>query len=225
MGNHTHDKVAERLNIIFSRFDILGKVFFITTDGAGENVAGINRFGDNYASINRLRDACDLAMFDVDPFDTETQANENVTENESDDESDGPDLVLCDVGDLGTTSRNQNKNFIVVNLFPVQAPSDLGNCDDDPPFPSLPNMNRVSCSSHLLDKVGKNDVDKAKENPTQLVFDQKESKESRIKAEIFFRLTGRKLIGPHRIRWLKTYDAVSELFRFFLTLSISYLYI
>lgn len=40
-------------------------------------------------------------------------------------------------------------------------------------------------------------------------------KESRLSAEIFERITGRKLIGPHRIRWLKTFESVScKLFLF-----------
>lgn len=34
-------------------------------------------------------------------------------------------------------------------------------------------------------------------------------RKSRVAAEVFFRHTGKQLIGPHRIRWLKTYDAVS----------------
>lgn len=36
MGHHTNDKVAEKLRSIFDRFEIVDKVFSITTDGTGE---------------------------------------------------------------------------------------------------------------------------------------------------------------------------------------------
>lgn len=50
-GNHTNDKIAEKLNQIFDRFGILEKVFFLTTDGAGEYVAAAKYYGDNYRSM------------------------------------------------------------------------------------------------------------------------------------------------------------------------------
>lgn len=34
-------------------------------------------------------------------------------------------------------------------------------------------------------------------------------KDSRLSAEIFKRITGKSVIGPHRIRWLKFFEAVS----------------
>lgn len=53
-GHHTNDKVAEKLNGIFQRFEILEKVYFITTDGAGEYVAAFKYHSDNYRSIQSL---------------------------------------------------------------------------------------------------------------------------------------------------------------------------
>lgn len=79
-------------------------------------------------------------------------------------------------------------------------------------------MNRIGCSSHMLDKVGKKDALKANVNKAYAAMYDRvfatlntiwAQKDSRLSAEIFTRTTGRKLIGPHRIRWLKTYDAVS----------------
>lgn len=50
-GHHTSDKVANKLKSIFERFGILEKVFFTTTDGAGEYTAAFRYYGDNYRSI------------------------------------------------------------------------------------------------------------------------------------------------------------------------------
>ena len=35
-GRHTHDRVAKKLSEIFKRFGIIERVFYITTDNAGE---------------------------------------------------------------------------------------------------------------------------------------------------------------------------------------------
>lgn len=50
-GRHTNDKVAMKLNEIFVRYDILRKVFFVTTDGASEYQAAFKYYADNYNSM------------------------------------------------------------------------------------------------------------------------------------------------------------------------------
>lgn len=78
--------------------------------------------------------------------------------------------------------------------------------------PLLRNMNRISCSSHLLDQIGKIDSNNAAFDP---VYKEKydctfeklnkiwSQKDSRISAEIFKLITGRNLVVPHGIRWLQ----------------------
>lgn len=90
---------------------------------------------------------------------------------------------------------------------------------DSPQSNLLANMNRIDCAPHKLDKVGKIDSEHAL--GTSSAYDTCHSqvfsklkeiwkvKESRLKAERFMQITGRKAIGPHRIRWLKTCEAVS----------------
>ena len=84
----------------------------------------------------------------------------------------------------------------------------------------LSNINRIACSSHALDKVGSKDSKNAEKDVAyKSAFERVFSKlndlwalrKTRLKAENFTRITGRKLIGPHRIRWMKTYDAVGNI--------------
>lgn len=87
-------------------------------------------------------------------------------------------------------------------------------------------MNRIDCSSHKLDKLGGIDVERAKGHDKRYdelhdrVFAKLDQiwkiKDSRLGAEIFYRITGKKPTSPHRIRWLKTHEAVGfPLFLFF----------
>ena len=84
--------------------------------------------------------------------------------------------------------------------------------------PHLAHMNRIDCSSHKFNKLAAIDADNALETDEfykekyESVFkklnDIWKEKDSRISAEIFSRITGKKLIRPHRIRWMKTHEAV-----------------
>lgn len=87
------------------------------------------------------------------------------------------------------------------------------------PIHVLANMNRIDCSAHKLEKLGRKDAAKAEgldpeyDDLHERVFVKLQAiwklKDSRLNAEVFFRKTGRKVVGPHRIRWLKTHEAVS----------------
>lgn len=83
----------------------------------------------------------------------------------------------------------------------------------------LSKINRIACSSHALDKVGSKDSKNAKkqknykrihDNVMRKVKNLWKQKKKRKQAEIYKRVTGRKLKGPHRIRWLATFDAVTN---------------
>lgn len=203
-GRHTHDRVAEKLNGIFTRFGISEKVFFVTTDGAGEYRAAFTKFGDDYRSI----------CFEYPlPFSFEEQeqqsssyaVNMNEYHEKSDDSSSDSedehycknDSCECAAADVGVTD----------NLFQIEELPNL-----------LGKMNRIDCSAHKLDKLGSKDAMKANENDPDYsdlytrVFNKVneiwKQKESRLQSEIFARITGRKLVGPHRIRWCKLCEAV-----------------
>lgn len=146
-------------------------------------------------------------------------ANEDDLELESDSDSemdsDNPDLF---VHTENASNRTQRQNFVDVdensdsNSFVIHE------------LPALPlmNANRVDCGAHKLDKLGKIDALDAKRNDPDYaeihdrVFDKLARiwslKESRLNAELFERMTGKKLTGPHRIRWLKTFESVSCFF-------------
>lgn len=229
-GRHTHDKVALKLHSIFDRYNILRKVFFITTDGAGEYVAAFKYFGDNYRSIHLLNteEEEDLtwllnATGNSSGVGTSNSANavgqssnsiQNSTTNEDDSESESVDtgsFVYTGKANQNESDMNDNSDsdaFVIHEL-----PSSM---------PLLAFANRVDCAAHKLDKLGKIDAVNAKTNNSDYaqiydrVFGKLETiwnlKDSRLSAEIFEKITGKKLTGPHRIRWLKTFESVIVLF-------------
>lgn len=222
-GRHTHDKVAEKLSSIFERYGISKKVFFVTTDGAGEYVAAFKYFGDNYRSVHLLDadeedlgwlttlSAAPVASTSAQMVDTNASSvsQSNQTANErSDSDSDSELFSDCDDSDF----------FVHTGKESVCVPND----SDSFFIHELPllliNANRVDCGAHKIDKLAKIDALKARDDNEYAemydsVFAKLEAiwhlKESRLSAEIFVRITGRKLIGPHRIRWLKEFESVS----------------
>lgn len=241
-GQHTNDRVAHKLNSIFDGYDILKKVFFITTDGAGEYTAALKYYGNNYQSIRLHHSEEDnldwlhnvgasgrsFANHGSNSNSDQENANENVTTDScldsdiDDDENDDDIFINVDNDEINnnlnqsptaaaaavtdattTTAREESHSFHIEEL----------------PELLLENMNRIDCSAHKLDKLGKIDALNAKNNDPDYsdLYDRAFSKleaiwslkESRLNAELFTKITGKKLIGPHRIRWLKTCDAVS----------------
>lgn len=237
-GRHTHDKVAAKLKSIFERYAIWKKVSFVTTDGAGEYTAAFKYFGDNYQSIylsnadeDNLRwldgngtddvgASAAIAGTDLNSNDRSVSASN--TELESDVEDD--DLLMRIDADQQSDSH--------MNVAPILAAGDgdrARNQSNSFQLHELPNllgdMNRIDCAAHKLDKLGKIDALNAKNidpNYAQLydrVFDKLNKiwsqKKSRLSSEIFLRITGKNLIGPHRIRWLKLCQAVSATVKYF----------
>lgn len=223
-GRHTHDNVANKLKAIFERFGILDKVFFTTTDGAGEYTAAFRYYADNYRSV-RLEENfewLDSGSFGDShsaaeigggsTFDSSSSINhENAIENHcSDSESDSGD----DDGFIHTEQNENNSNANTAGIgnesFRIEE------------LPALKNMNRIDCSCHKMEKLGKKDALNANSCDCEYsdLYDKAFTKlnkiwhlkESRLNAEIFSRITGKKLIGPHRIRWMKNFEAVSILY-------------
>lgn len=225
-GRHTNDKVAQKLNAIFDRFGILERVRHVTTDNAGEYCAAFKNFGVNYRSVHvscvsdeGLNFLSSSSTNADDGAGTSSSSNENATMQvnpgklaEVDDESDSdddPDQFERSFSDSDASQSDDGDGHMNRDpeAFVVETVDGL-----------LPNMNRVECSAHKLDKVGRIDARKANgtddsyDNLYERVFTKLqaiwEMKDSRLKAEVFFRFTGKKLVGPHRIRWLKTCEAV-----------------
>lgn len=230
-GRHTHDKVADKLHSIFSRYGILPKVFFITTDGAGEFTAAFKFYSENYHSFKFLdasEENIDLTWLNRQPL-INAGTSTNVTaaaQEESDDDTES---------DSESEDMNLSDNDLYVRKFDldggaVHASSSAAGQKDDSnsflilnhessPFPPLlAHMNRIDCAAHKLEKLGRVDALNAKssdENYADLydrVFSKLEAiwavKDSRLNAEIFSKITGKRAFGPHRIRWLKTWEAV-----------------
>lgn len=232
-GHHTNDKVAEKLRSIFNRYGILDKIFFITTDGGSEYVAALKNYGNNYRAIQSFNDESFTDWFDT-HGNGDGDANANCDENNHSQSSIEEDIDMdCDTNldehslirvDTGSapTDGDDDDRIRVLELFTAD---DI--LEED--MPMLRKMNRVSCSSHKLEKIGKFDALNAKNDPVfcqtyDRVFGQLEEiwslRESRLKSEMFTRITGRKLIGPHRIRWMKTYDAVGCILIFYSHLNL-----
>lgn len=234
IGNHTNIRVAQKLREIFDRFGINEKVFFITTDGAGEYTAALKYHGDNYHSVQCLDQEIDYEfLLGTAPGSEMLDAD---IEDDSDSETD-VDAMVHNANELRTMPYNVTNTSATVTATSSDTTSNTNNGSDsgeafvvhelftsneiesEPlPVQLLPNTNRISCSAHILDKLGKVDALKANSDEDYSVMYEKVFKklrsiwgikDSRLDAELFKRITGRQLIGPHRIRWSKTFDAVS----------------
>lgn len=201
-GRHTHDKVAEILKSIFERYGISEKVFFVTTDGAGEYVAAFKYFGDNYRSIHLLdADEEDLgwsitmpaasvaststsAQMDDANASSVLQSNPIANEDGIDLESELDSESDCDDSDFFVHTGKESEN--------MQDESDSFFIHDFPTL--LNNANRVDCGAHKIDKLAKIYALKARDdNESAEMFDRVIAKleaiwhlkESRLCAEIF----------------------------------------
>lgn len=75
--------MTEKLKFIFERYGILGKVFFITTDGAGEYTAALKRYGDDYRSLQMWTCAIETSAADDDNGGNENE--DGAHDNDDDD--------------------------------------------------------------------------------------------------------------------------------------------
>lgn len=163
-GRHTNDRVSYKLKSILDRYGIADKVHFVTTDGASEYVAAFKYFGDDYRSLHlstasdedfeRPNGAIDDKLCDDDD-DTSASgsgSNQNANENISDSESeagDDPDLIVRTLSDADDDSKsnsndkNSNSEIFYIHELPPKL---------------LTNINRIDCSSHKLDKLGRVDL-------------------------------------------------------------------
>lgn len=191
-GHHTHDRVAEKISSILDSYGIKDKVFFMTTDGAGEFTAAFKRFGDNYASY------C---------FDNEEKAGDEVqtNENENDDYADAVELIFV------SSKSNDPNAFIVNDIDEIIETATKRNL--------LGKINRIDCGAHKTDKLASIDSKQANDDHDyDVIYTQLfrklnaiwKLKDSRVNEEHFKKITGRYVKRPHNIRWLKTFESVSK---------------
>ena len=222
-GSHITERVGEKLRAIFDKYGIIDKVFYLTTDGAGEFVSALKSYGDDNRSHELLNEPNYVDWMqreqNFEPR-VSTSADKNVESVSKDAAQYDVNIVDSDLDEL--ESEEEEGEFIRISCD--ENPSELESFithnifNDDDREPLLGRMNRIACSSHRLEKIGRIDSEKATDDPDykkihdrafkvlHQIWDQKNS---RINAEFFFTTTGKRLIGPHRIRWNKTYDAVS----------------
>lgn len=242
-GNHVNERIAQKLRNIFDRYEITNRVFYLTTDGESAYVAAGKYHTDDYRSVAPMDDEVDfeyiLASAATGPgeqvcsssaADGPSGSNVEPVEEEVDSEDDFDEMdvsMIRNVSELNgmpyavnpeysstpaitTAPAEDNDTFNVHVLFPSG--------DDNDDLELLPKLNRISCSAHLLDNLGKKDALKALLNPDysrayKKAFGTLQNiwriPDSRLNDEIFHRITGKRIIGPHRIRWSRTFDAVS----------------
>lgn len=199
--NHTADTIAEKLKSIFDRFGILEKVAYITTDSASNYIASLKYNGDNYRS---LRMGYNWSDADDEPEPNASNNDDNV-DDDDDDNDDDDDAGLEDI----PMAMVYDPDAFVAHNVPISA-SLLGN------------MNHVKCAAHQLDKLGSKHALEAinKCSVYADIYNRIDAKlnkiwkirDSRLQTECFVHLTGKHIIGPHRIRWMATYEAVSYTF-------------
>lgn len=198
-------------------------MFFVTSDNAGEYCAAFKYNGDNYNSVSLLvNQKFDWSTISIDDDNDDDSGDSDGDEEQSLRSANTAETDSCEsdsedetdyIGYFRGNDQDNISNDDVFSVFSVFQDED----ESSESSRLLPNSNRISCSSHMLDKLGKNDSKNAEKDPVygathKRVFEKLEKiwalKESRLSAEIFTGITGKKLIGPHRIRWLKTFDAV-----------------
>lgn len=203
-GSHNNEAVAAKLKLIFSEYEIAGKVFFITTDGAGEYKCALSRFGDNYKSLIPL---LNVSEEDEDVNIIEADFDSDIDEEEFMDFEAIPDSGCQNSNNVNSNTNGSDSCFIVSDIISDEA------LIEDTELPT-----RIDCGAHLLDKIGKKDsfdavLDDEYCDKYTNVMDKLNLiwnvTQSRLRIEIFEKHAECKLIKPHRIRWNKLYDAVS----------------
>lgn len=145
-GRHTKQAVGEKLYCIFQKYGIEKKVYFITTDGAGEYVWSITDIGDNYKSFD-VRNMRSTYVAACDSNEIEEPNNEGDAVNLDEDVEHDSDDVPMDVDD-GSNAQDATLAFTVETAM-----EEIVNDELDTRIPNLPQLNRIACCSHMLEKV------------------------------------------------------------------------
>lgn len=209
-GIRDHLSVAIRLNDIYKKFGINGKVGAVTTDGGSELVACFKHCGDDYVSYDGWCREDEDTLW---PFDDQI-------ENE---EIDDDDIVpLASLANDEEISEAQLNHFLAAidkmgnedDEICVQM-VDLQSVDEDP-IEELPI--RIQCGAHSLNSLCKNDAHYALKSSAAyratyvIVFRKLNQLWKNILqkrgGETIRKYLGKNLIRPHKIRWTSIYDSV-----------------
>lgn len=216
MGNQTADEIAAKLKSILNKYEILSKCVAITTDNASNFKCCLKKHSDDYENLNTLmQDQMDehsemLFQLDLDDLsniwcsaDEIPSSFETVPLTSNEAEDDDPDT------DGGFTINRMPSNII-------------GHVVDDPTnIVHLPN--RIDCSAHTFNLIGKVDSFKALQSHSVYsrqyvaVFTKLNEiwrvNSTRLGRETFKKyLKDKTILKPHRIRWNRIYDAVNSLY-------------
>lgn len=213
-GTHDYLSVAIRLNALYTKFGITGKVGAATTDQGSELVACFKHCGDDYVSYDAWCENDENTFW---------QSGGDEIEN---DKFDSSDIVPIDMlPENDEISETQLNRFItametreVQEEFQIQM-VDLRSVDENP-IEELPI--RIKCGAHSLNSLCKTDAHHS------LVASQAYR---RIYVTVFCKLNqiwknilqkhggeairkylGKNLIRPHKIRWSSIYDSVNTYF-------------
>lgn len=221
-GNHTAERVANKLIAIYDRLNIAEKIVATTTDNAGEFVAGFRDFGKNYDDFNEYKD-------NIAP--TETIDNDSSIDDDD----------LCSNSEYDQIeSCTQNENAVVesIEIFPIPTGEQLEDIRSDLdinlyetsskkvdeccllPLNDLVLPNRMDCLSHGLNIVATTHASKAMKNiPYTNKYFSALRKINRLWYLCNFRLPSEKMkafLGfnirkPNKIKWNYLYDNVSSI--------------
>lgn len=191
IGAHTADSIASKLNSIFNRFGILKKIKFITTDSASNYIAALKHNGPNYANIR-------VGLEGFNPIETDSESEDDREDSIDDTDDDNTIEKMVIDGEIYTSETVEIESV----------------------YRLLSEINHINCAAHMIDKLGGAPIDAACAKNADFADKYARCmeklkkiwkiKDSRTKHEYFARETGVHVIGPHRIRWLATYDAVSS---------------
>lgn len=214
-GTHDYLSVAIRLNALFTKFGIIGKVGAVTTDQGSELVACFKHCGDDYASYDAWCDNDENTIWPIGEGDQ--VENEHLNDSEI-----VPINLLPENDDVSETqlngflaameeTTNGDEDF-QVQTFDLQ-------CVDENPIEELPN--RIKCGAHGLNSLCKTDshysliTSQTYRRMYVIVFHKLNQLWKKMLqkhgGEAIQKYLGRNLTRPHKVRWSSVYDSVNIL--------------
>lgn len=227
---HTHEHIAERLQILYHKFSIKpSSVVASVTDNGSNFVCSFKVFGrskEEFSNVLKLiRDACDENDSKNVPDDLDSSKIMEVLKKLLNDTSQPSESDLQDEAaelyDIISSNDEENDNAVDnhVNIDIQHIINNEELCEDD----MLALSNRFPCNTHNLNLVGGVDSLAAHSNKTysrmyETVFEKLNllwDASSRQKtSEILIKCLGTNINKPNKTRWNWCYDRISEILRF-----------
>lgn len=211
-GSHDYLSVAIRLNALFTKFGIIGKVGAVTTDQGPELVACFKHCGDDYVSYHGWCDNDENTVWpnEIDQIENEEYDASDVVPIDLLPESD--EITETQINDFLAAMEdtvNDSEHF-QVQMVDIQ-------CVDQNPIEELPN--RIKCGAHGFNSMCKTDAHYSLIASTTyrrtyvVVFRKLNQLWNKILqkhgGETIRKYLGRNIIRPHKIRWTSIYNSVN----------------